>query len=118
MINAPTFSPPPSYFENCVCAGRSMPWRARVLGCLLAVLVGLIIMAGCGTGGLGGGRASGPVLMYGPTSLGFFNQTLGTSSYSQLVQLANMGTTTLTLSITVSGDFGEGSDCGTSVAAG
>ncbi|MGA3324696.1 MAG: choice-of-anchor D domain-containing protein [Terriglobia bacterium] len=119
MINAPTFSPPPSYFENCLCAGGRMPWRAHALGRLLAVLVGLMIMAGCGAGGLGGGgRASGPVLMFGPTSLAFSNQTLGTSSYSQLVQLANTGTATLTLSITVSGDFGEGSDCATSVAAG
>src|SRR5437879_4343663 len=67
--------------------------------------------------------ASGPVVQFSPSSLGFSNQTVGTTSAAQAVTLSNIGSATLTISSiavtgTNSGDFGQTNNCGTSVAAG
>ena len=50
--------------------------------------------------------------------LNFNNQNVGTTSNPQTVTLNNTGNATLTVSIGVSGDYGESDNCGTSVAAG
>ena len=67
--------------------------------------------------------ASGPVVQFSPSSLGFSNQTVGTTSAAQAVTLSNIGSATLTISsIAITGanssDFAQTNTCGTSLAAG
>jgi phospholipase C len=65
------------------------------------------------SGGGGGGSVS-----VSPTSLVFGNQTVGTTSAPQPVTLSNTTSNTVTISsISISGDFGQGNNCGSSVAA-
>ena len=54
-----------------------------------------------------------------PTSLGFGNQAVGTTSVAKKVSVSNTGTATLTISsITISGPFAQTNTCGTSLKAG
>ena len=54
-----------------------------------------------------------------PTSLTFANQNVNTTSTTQAVKLTNSGTGTLSISsISISGDFSQTNNCGTSLAAG
>src|SRR5207249_4739455 len=67
--------------------------------------------------------ASGPVVRLSPSSLGFPNEIVGTTSAAQAVTLSNIGSATLNISSIAitganSGDFGQTNNCGTSVAAG
>ena len=92
---------------------------------LFAVMVGLLLLAGCGGGSGGGGGGGGGngggcsrLLVFGPTSLTFPSQTVGAAGGSEGVAIYNTGTATLTLSIAVSGDFSQLNTCGASVPAG
>jgi photosystem II stability/assembly factor-like uncharacterized protein len=59
-----------------------------------------------------------PAVSLNPTSLAFPAQVIGTSSKPKAVTLTNTGGGTLTLSISISGDYSQTNNCGTSVAAG
>jgi centrosomal CEP192-like protein len=53
------------------------------------------------------------------TSLNFGNQTVGTTSASQTVTLSNSGKVTLSISaISISGNFSQSNNCGSSLASG
>jgi hypothetical protein len=72
------------------------------------------------TGGSGGGS---PAASLSPSSLTFVSQTVETTGAAQAVTLSNSGTATLGISSiaitgTNSGDFGQSNNCGTSVATG
>lgn len=80
---------------------------------LSAVLVGLVLLAGCN-----GGSSKTPTVTLSATSL-TFSSSLGVESDAQSVTVTNSGTATLTFSsFTVSGNFSETNTCGTSLAAG
>jgi hypothetical protein len=69
------------------------------------------------------GIGVGALVTFAPPSLGFGNQTVGTTSIQQVSTLTNTGQLALTItSISVtganSGDFAATNDCGTSVPAG
>jgi hypothetical protein len=67
----------------------------------------------------GTGVAASAVVSLSPGSLNFGSQTVGTTSSSQAVTLSNTGNATLSISgITVSGDFGQANNCGSSLGAG
>jgi hypothetical protein len=58
-------------------------------------------------------------IAYSPASLSFASQALGIASAAQTVTLTNSGAATLNLgAVTVSGDFGQTNNCGTTLAAG
>jgi hypothetical protein len=66
-----------------------------------------------------GGGTTGPSIAANTASLSFGNQTVSTSSGSQSVTVSNSGNGAATISsITTTGDFGQTSTCGTSLAAG
>jgi hypothetical protein len=59
-----------------------------------------------------------PGVSFSPTSLGFGNQLVGTSSQSMPVTLTNSGTAALTIStISATTDFTQTNNCGSSLAA-
>ena len=59
-----------------------------------------------------------PAVAFGPSSLQFASQVIGTSSAGQTDLLRNMGSQALTIvSKTTTGDFSEADDCGASVPA-
>jgi hypothetical protein len=69
------------------------------------------------------GTGSGAAVSLAPTSLTFVSQSLGTTSAPQGVTLTNTGSSTLTItSISITGtnqgDFGQTNTCGSSVAVG
>jgi hypothetical protein len=69
------------------------------------------------------GTGTAPVASVSPTSLGFGNQPINTSSTPQTVTLSNTGTATLSITgITLGGsnaaDFAQSGTCGTSLTAG
>src|SRR5207245_9685409 len=71
----------------------------------------------------GGSGAGSPAVSLSPPSLTFASQTVETASAAQAVTLSNSGTATLSMSSiaitgTNSGDFGQSNNCGTSVATG
>jgi len=60
-----------------------------------------------------------PVATLSTTSLNFGSQAVGTTSFARNINLSNTGNAPLSIaSITVSGDFSESNNCGTSLAAG
>jgi len=62
---------------------------------------------------------TGPVVTLSVSSLTFVSDTIGTTSAAQSATLTNSGNASLTISpISVSGDFSETDNCGTTVAAG
>jgi ASPM-SPD-2-Hydin domain-containing protein/beta-propeller repeat-containing protein/centrosomal CEP192-like protein len=72
---------------------------------------------------LASSTSSSPIAGVSPSSLTFASQTVGTSSPSQTFTLSNTGTGSLSISSiaitgTNNGDFGQDNNCGTSVAAG
>jgi Right handed beta helix region/Abnormal spindle-like microcephaly-assoc'd, ASPM-SPD-2-Hydin len=71
------------------------------------------------TAGLSGtGIASAPIAALSPTSLAFASQAQATTSASQGITLTNSGSASLNItSISVTGDFGQTNNCGTSLAA-
>jgi hypothetical protein len=65
------------------------------------------------------GTGTAPAAVLSPTSLGFGNQLVNTSSPAQTVTLSNPGTATLNINlIKVTGDFSQSNNCGTGVAPG
>ena len=68
---------------------------------------------------LGGvGLTSGPNATWSATSMTFAPQLVGTTSPAQSVRLSNYGTTTVNITgITVTADFGETDNCGSSLAS-
>src|SRR3989454_4452372 len=69
------------------------------------------------------GTGGSPLASFSPTSLAFPSQTVGTASGAQAVTLSNSGSAALSItSIAVtgtnSGDFGQTNNCGSSLAAG
>ncbi len=67
----------------------------------------------------GTGADPAPGDQFSPTTLTFGAQTIGTSSAPQPVTLTNIGDATLTISaVTVSTNFSQTNNCGTSLAAG
>jgi hypothetical protein len=65
------------------------------------------------------GLAPEPIVSLSPPTLNFGDQPVGTSSHTQLVTLTNTGNGALTVtSVTVSGDYGAGNTCRTSVPVG
>ena len=93
---------------------RFAAWSAVAMAlCLVAV------QSSCGGGGGGSPPPAMPSVSLSPTSLTFATQTVGTTSASQPVTLANTGNATLSITgITTSGDFAESDTCGTSVGTG
>ena len=89
---------------------------------LLATCIALAIFsASCGGGATQAvpTTADSPTVSLSPISLSFGSQPLESSSSAQSVTLTNTGNGALTISsITVSGDFTQANNCGTSVAAG
>jgi hypothetical protein len=68
---------------------------------------------------LAGNGVPSPVVSLSPQSLSFPAQTVGTTSASQAVTLANAGSVTLMItSVSALGDFVQSNNCGTSVLAG
>ncbi|MEZ0108294.1 hypothetical protein ABH920_002292 [Catenulispora sp. EB89] len=66
-----------------------------------------------------GGGTTGPSIATSTTNLSFGNQTVNTSSGAQAVTVSNSGTGAAAISsITTSGDFGQTSTCGSTLAAG
>ena len=70
-----------------------------------------------------GGSVSAPAVSLSPTNLTFASQTVGTTSTAQAVTLSNTGSaplsiTSIAITGTNAGDFGQTNNCGTSVAAG
>jgi len=68
-------------------------------------------------------QGTGTDVQLSPLSLNFGNQTVGTTSGRKIITLTNKGTVTLSISgIAITGtnpgDFAEGDNCGTSLAAG
>ncbi len=60
-----------------------------------------------------------PLVAISPSSYNFGNQTLGTASSPQAIDLTNNGGAVLTISnITASGDFSQTNNCGSSLALG
>src|SRR5262249_28756375 len=53
-----------------------------------------------------------------PGTMAFGSQTVGTTSTSQIVRLTNTGADPLTLTLSVSGDFAEQTNCGASLNSG
>jgi hypothetical protein len=92
-------------------------------GRILAVIAGLVFLAGCGGGSSSGGSSSGsPAVSLSATSLTFTSQGVGTASAAQTVTVTNTGTATLvfssvTVSGTNSGDFVPTTAC-SALAAG
>ncbi len=65
------------------------------------------------------GTAGSPLAQLSTLSLTFENQNVGSTSAAQTVTLSNTGIGALIISdLTVTGDFAQTNDCGTSVAAG
>ena len=65
------------------------------------------------------GTGAVPAASVSPSSLSFGNQTLGITSTAQAVTLSNTGGATLTVSgLAASGDFAQGNNCGSTLAAG
>ena len=66
-----------------------------------------------------GGGTTGPSIATNTTNLSFGNQTVNTSSGAQAVTVSNSGTGAASISsITTTGDFGQTSTCGSTLAAG
>ncbi|HKW76881.1 MAG TPA: choice-of-anchor D domain-containing protein, partial [Terriglobales bacterium] len=66
---------------------------------------------------IGTGTPSGPAASLSTTSVAFPDQAVGTTSAAKIVTLANTGNAALTInSIKPSGDFGETTTCGNSLA--
>ena len=64
------------------------------------------------------GLTSGPNATWSATSLTFATQVVGTTSPAQSITLSNYGTTTVSITgITVTADFGETDNCGSSLAS-
>ncbi len=89
------------------------------------VTVGAFQTSYLGTGSLGDafvakvGPADAPAAVLLPPKLSFADQASGTTSADQAVTLANFGNAALNIAgISVSGDFAQTNDCGTSLAAG
>jgi hypothetical protein len=67
----------------------------------------------------GYGVGSGPTAVFAPTSLGFSTQLIGSKSAAKKVTLTNAGNVSLSISkVTISGDFAQTNNCGTSLGAG
>ncbi len=65
------------------------------------------------------GTGTAPEAALAPTSLSFDTQGVGTSSAAQTVTLSNTGTASLSItSVSVSSDFSQTNNCGSSLAAG
>lgn len=63
------------------------------------------------------GAGSAPAVSLSPGFLQYASQTVGSSSQAQTVLLRNMGSAALSISsISITGDFAETDDCGTSVS--
>jgi Beta-propeller repeat len=61
---------------------------------------------------------SSAAVTFSPSSLQYANQMIGTSSQPQTVVVRNIGSAPLSISsITITGDFAETDDCGTSLSA-
>src|SRR4029077_9634488 len=66
----------------------------------------------------GVGLTSGPNATWSATSMTFAPQLIGTTSPAQSITLSNYGTTTVNIAgITVTADFGETDNCGSSLAS-
>jgi hypothetical protein len=77
------------------------------------------LIAGCSSGGSSGGGTPVPVAVVSAATMTFASQTLGTTSSAQSIMLSNTGTANLGVTgITISGDFSQTNNCGSSVAAG
>ena len=67
----------------------------------------------------GVGLGNGPAVLFSPTSLTFTTQLVGSSSPPQGVTLSNIGNAALAITkISVSANFSQTNNCGSSVAAG
>jgi hypothetical protein len=91
---------------------------AGALSRLWPVLVGLIVLAGCGGGSSTSSTGSGtPAVTLSPTSL-TFSSAVGVASAAQTVTITNSGTASLTFSsFTLSSTtFSETNTCGTGIA--
>ncbi|HKV77256.1 MAG TPA: choice-of-anchor D domain-containing protein [Candidatus Sulfotelmatobacter sp.] len=65
------------------------------------------------------GTGVSPIAALSPTSLTFANQLVNTTSPTQPVRITNSGTGNLSISsISISGDFSQTNNCGTSLSAG
>ncbi|HET9281327.1 MAG TPA: choice-of-anchor D domain-containing protein [Candidatus Angelobacter sp.] len=65
------------------------------------------------------GTGVAPLAALSPASLSFANQAVNTTSVAQIATLTNNGTAALAISsITVTGDFAQTNNCGSSLAAG
>ncbi len=86
---------------------------------VLAVVTGLVFLAGCGGGSSSTAPPTSPTVTLSASSLTFTSEPVGTPSATQTVTLNNTGTAALSISgIQASGDFGETNNCTSSVAAG
>lgn len=97
-----------------------------MLGRALVVMVGMLVLAGCGGGSSGGGTTTPTTTAdasLSTSALTYSSQSVGTPTSAQMVTLNSTGTATLVLSgITITGtnaaDFSQTNNCGTSVTAG
>lgn len=65
------------------------------------------------------GTGTAPIATLSPASLAFGGQLIGTTSAAQTATLSNTGTATLNITrITITGDFAQTNNCGSSLAAG
>jgi len=88
---------------------------------LFAVLVGLIVLAGCGGGSSGSTTTTtgSPTVTLSASTLTFTRQAVGTTSSSQLVIVSDSGTASLNITgVSISGDFSQTNSGCTSVSAG
>lgn len=93
---------------------------AGTLSRLAAVMVGLMILAGCGGGSSSSSTTSTgtPAVTLSPTTL-TFTSGVGVTTAQQIVSVTNSGTATLNFSgFTVSSNYAQTNTCGTSLSAG
>ncbi len=105
----------------------------RVFYCLLIILIALACLpfAGCGAASQSLGKSGSlslsgtsdstplPAVTITPTTFTFSNQALSSTSSPVTITLTNTGDASLSLtSVTVTGDFAQTNNCGTSLIAG
>ncbi|MGD0222285.1 MAG: DUF3443 family protein [Terriglobia bacterium] len=86
---------------------------------LFAVLMGLAVLAGCGSSSSSNTSTGTPAITLAPTTFTTFSSGVGVASAAQSMTVTDAGTASLTFSsITTSSGFSQTNTCGTGIAAG
>lgn len=133
LLNSGRFSPTITVIgdfaqtNNCgtptVAAGRGCTINASFTPTGVGARTGSLTITDNETGGSQvvslSGIGNGPLVVISPDRLVFHNQVTGTTTAPQVVTITNHGNAPLSItSITVSGDFSQTNNCGTTLAVG